>query len=379
MRPNFFSEAYSFPRSIKMPKIIKVFFATNRNPVNNPTVIFGQDFRDNNPRRYVTGSINMVENHPGKPDSAWEPELGSLQLDPPKEATKKKAVGQVAGVQNDLVAFASERMPDAISVNTSADYGLILLPGFASTFINALQRAAQVADEYRSTGIFCFSWPANGRVNLKDYKADQVDAKKSAAAIADALLDLFRFLVSLKKAPKPILNIVAHSMGNYALSHAIQIVRDREPDKIKTDLFTGALLMAADEVDNGLSKADTLAPLVKLSRRVACYYAGGDGALTMSQLVNGNVRLGMVGPRNLINLSDKITSIDCSDVATTVDDKGGSHFRHQYYRLSPHVLRDVRQVLAEVPADQIEGRLAHISNPADGKGWWIPFDPNAAT
>jgi hypothetical protein len=42
-------------------------------------------------------------------------------------------------------------------------------------------------------------------------------------------------------------------------------------------------------------------------------------------------------------------------------------------------LRDVRQVLAEVPADQIEGRLAHISNPADGKGWWIPFDPNAAT
>jgi esterase/lipase superfamily enzyme len=360
-------------------KTIKIYFATNRSPLGSgDPAIFGEDFRDGKPERYVTGSIDVIETHPGKPDSAWSPDLSSLRLDPPKEASRKKGFAAVANAENDLVAFARDRLPGSKSAKEAGDYGLILLPGFASTFVDALQRAAQIADSYRSQELFCFSWPANGRANLKDYKLDQVDARKSAAAIADALLGLFEFLVSLKKAPKPVLNIVAHSMGTYALSYAIQIIRDRAADKIKSDLFAGALLMAADEVDNGLSKADALAPLVRLSKRVACYHAGGDLALTVSQKVNGTVRLGLMGPKSLASLSTKVTAIDCSDVARTLDDRGKSHFNHQYYRLSPQVLNDVRQVLAEVRPDLIEGRLEHLSNPANGKGWWIPFDSGAA-
>lgn len=357
---------------------IKVFFATNRNRLaENDAAMFGENFRDGNERRYVTGSIDLYETRPGKPDTAWTPDVDSLRLDPPREAPEKSLAAS-AEAANDLVAFARNRLPDAKVAAAGRDYGLILLPGFASTFVDAIQRAAQVADEYRSHEIFCFSWPANGRVAPRDYLSDQVDARKSAPALADALLALFQFLVSLDKEPKPVLNIVAHSMGNYALSNAIRIIHDRAPDTIRDDLFTGALLMAADEVDNALSKADTLAPLIRLAKRIACYYAGGDLALTLSQLINGNVRLGMVGPRDLENLSAKITSIDCSDVATTHGDNNESHHRHQYYRLSARVLDDVRQVLAEVPPDRIEGRLPHIANPAGGKGWWIPFDPGAA-
>ena len=65
--------------------------------------------------------------------------------------------------------------------------GSCCCPGFASTFLDAMRRAAQIASAYKAANVFCFTWPANGKVNLDDYQADRVDAEKSGQAIADAL------------------------------------------------------------------------------------------------------------------------------------------------------------------------------------------------
>src|SRR5262249_30322392 len=138
---------------------IKVFFATNRNRLaDTDPAMFGETFRDGNERRYVTGSIDLYETSPGKPDTAWSPDVNSLQLDPPKEAAER-GLAAAARAENDLVAFARNRSAAANVAAAGRDFGLILLPGFASTFVDALRRAAQVADEYRSHEIFCFSWP----------------------------------------------------------------------------------------------------------------------------------------------------------------------------------------------------------------------------
>ena len=149
------------------PTRIHVRFATNRNQIAGGA-LFGNDFANNDPKQYVTGSIDVVRLS-NLPDTGWTPLIDTLVIDPPTprletvladaHPTETPATG--------LVAFADERR-QAQAMAAAPGYGLILLPGFASTFIDALRRAAQIAFAYRAADIFCFSWPANGRVNLAD-------------------------------------------------------------------------------------------------------------------------------------------------------------------------------------------------------------------
>src|SRR5215211_7569223 len=60
---------------------IRVRFATNRNRVTG-AALFGNNFEGNDPKRYVTGSID-VERRSNLPDTGWSPLPGTLVIDPP--------------------------------------------------------------------------------------------------------------------------------------------------------------------------------------------------------------------------------------------------------------------------------------------------------
>jgi esterase/lipase superfamily enzyme len=351
-----------------MPDTIRVRFATNRNPVPGPT-LFGPKFRDNDPKHYVTGSINVIRLS-NLPDTGWVPDPNSLQVDPPIDAAIYQPEIQSG---NDIVSFVRDRVAAELVARAKPSYGLILLPGFDSTFLDSISRAAQVMDNYKAADVFCFSWPSLGILDVPSYKADRVAAAKSANAVADSLRKLFAVLTALK-ANLPVLHIVAHSMGNYALRNAIQLIPVKERSKI---LFESTFLMAADENYDALSKDKELKPLIKLAKKVPVYKNGGDLALSLSNVINGHPRLGAWGPRDLSKLPKTVTSVDCSDVGSTQGDNGESHYGHQYYRLSPWVIKDVLQVLAGISPDKIEGRLAAIPDEG-GRAWWIPYDSGAA-
>ena len=306
----------------------------------------------------------------------WWPDPQTLQVDPPIDAASFQPDERG---RNDIVSFARDRaaadLAMARAARVSAPYGVVLLPGFDSKFLDSMSRAAQVAHAYRAANVFCFSWPSQGRLDVSGYKADRIAAFKSAQAIADSLHKLFAFLAALIKANLPVLHIVAHSIGNYALRNAVQLIPPTERNKT---LFESAFLMAADENDDSLSKATEFKPLIKLAKKVAVYKNGGDIALAASQVINQHSRLGLWGPRNLRTLPATVTSVDCSDVGSTQGDNGESHFGHQYYRLSHWVIKDVKQVLAGVRPDHIEGRLAAIPDDEGGHAWWIPHDTGAA-
>ena len=306
----------------------------------------------------------------------WWPDPQTLQVDPPIDAASFQRDERG---RNDIVSFAWDRaaanLVMARAARLFAAYGVILLPGFDSKFLDSMSRAAQVAHAYRAANVFCFSWPSQGRLDVSGYKADRIAAFKSAQAIADSLHKLFAFLAALIKANLPVLHIVAHSIGNYALRNAVQLIPPTERNKT---LFESAFLMAADENDDSLSKATEFKPLIKLAKKVAVYKNGGDIALAASQVINQHSRLGLWGPRNLRTLPATVTSVDCSDVGSTQGDNGESHFGHQYYRLSHWVIKDVKQVLAGVRPDHIEGRLPAIPDNEGGHAWWIPYDSSAA-
>lgn len=250
---------------------VRVRFATNRNRVKGDA-LFGDMFQNGNPKTYVTGSIEVVRLS-SKPDNGWWPVPSTLIVDPPTTALVRPLVGRSGTMTSatGILEFARSRKEEHDRAKRAVGYGLVLLPGFASTFDDAMRRAAQVCTGYKAEDIFCFSWPANGRVNLDDYRKDRDDALASGDAIADALAQLFAFMVALPEKRRPTLNLVAHSMGTFALRHAIQAIKARYPDLVKNRVFAGALLMAADEDDDALSDASRLRPLLTLARRTAAY------------------------------------------------------------------------------------------------------------
>lgn len=364
---------------------IDVRFATNRNPVAGDA-LFGSTFRNTrDPSEYVTGSIR-VERKSDLPDSGWLADPATLTLDPANEGAEdveeaaEEAASSVAA-DTGIVAFARGQKAAETAAAPAASaaapgYGLVLLPGFASTFLISMSRAAQLAAAYGADTVFCFSWPANGVVSRAEYRRDRVDAEKSGPAIARSLARLFAFVGNAKASDRPRLNIVAHSMGNFALRHAMQNIRKVEPDLLARVIFDGALLMAADDDEDALSAATKLAPILEIAKRVTVYSNGGDLALGGGAWLNLRRRLGHEGPKNLAALPKAVTWIDCSAVGRTSGDGGAEHWGHQYYRLSPQVIRDVAQVLKNQKPADIHPRLKQFG-PLRGRAFIIPFDENA--
>jgi esterase/lipase superfamily enzyme len=369
---------------------IRVRFATNRNRVTG-AALFGNNFEANDPKRYVTGSIDVVRTS-NLPDTGWSPQPKTLVIDPPTIPLVSNVgapLAAAAGMPAEqtpatgIIAFAKVQSAAKTSATAAAaampSFGLVLLPGFASTFLEAMRRAAQIASAYKAANVFCFSWPANGKVNLSDYSEDRRDAEKSGQAIADALAQFLATIEAMPPAQRPTIHVVCHSMGTFAFRAAVQAIGSSHPHLIRIRAFQGALLMAADEDDDALSDPARLRPLLDLARRTTVYIAGGDLALVVSHVVNGRPRMGHHGPRDLASFPQAVTRIDCSDVAATQGDGGETHFSHQYYRLSPRVIADVVQVIAGKPPNQISGRLPDPGGSAGGRAFILPFDSGAGT
>ncbi len=340
---------------------IKVQFSTNRNYVGGLD-IFGSEVRGNT--EYVNGSVDVV-----RYGGQWRIDVGTIIIGPPIRPGSGKFVDE-----NGISAYARKLSgPGSSSKRKSAPgRGLVFIHGFNTDFREAIEDTARLAHLYEVSGAYCVSWPALHveKISIDHYRADKRKATASAQFALSALRELLTFLVSRKKAELPILQIVAHSMGNYVLGQAVQRINAKNSNIVKSDLFEGAILIAADEADNALSRGKPLAPLLKLAKKVAVYYYGSDWALTASRIVNkGWAPLGIWGPRDLANLPGQITSIDCSRVAleNAEDDTG-----HGYLRTAPKVIADIRQVLAGDAPDDIQPRLQNYVDPVPGRAWFIP-------
>ena len=239
---------------------------------------------------------------------------------------------------------------------TEQRHVIAYIHGYANSFENSLLRAAQLQHEYRAGGkepvVFAFSWPSDASTTpFVAYRNDRQDAKMSGVAIARALMRFVEFLRSLdspadREAPRPAcecpIHLVAHSMGNWALRHALLEMGELLNSNRLPRLFENVFLMAADEDDDALEHEDKLRLLLRLGHQTHVYHAANDRALLISDVTKGNPdRLGADGPRNLSNTDDRVSAIDCGEVSYTTLTQG----RHQYYRLRSEVIEDVCNVL----------------------------------
>ncbi|HWB97327.1 MAG TPA: alpha/beta hydrolase, partial [Bryobacteraceae bacterium] len=137
---------------------------------------------------------------------------------------------------------------------------LIFIHGFDNSFEDAIRRAAfnqlwlrECGDPHADTTIIAFSWPSAGKLMGMPphmppdaYRHDQAKAAASAFHLAHFLrvIDQLRAR-QINECPDGRVFLLAHSMGNHALSGAVQLwTGSGDP---REAIFDCAILAAADE------------------------------------------------------------------------------------------------------------------------------------
>jgi esterase/lipase superfamily enzyme len=233
-----------------------VYFATNRNQTRKKPVKFGDRFNDDGPQFYRVGSAR-VDKKSDDPDEGYNLTDVSLQ----DESTSGPPVK--LGSKQIFKKLQKQMRKDGRDI-------LIYIHGFANSFNSTLERAAQIADQYTITRpdgkeyrpyMFAFSWPSNGKVIPPwQYFSDRDDAEASGKAMARSLLRLVEFLEETNTDGEQCaqrLHLVAHSMGNWALRHALQGLRQLAGPGAMRPIFENVFLMAADEDDDALEPGPT--------------------------------------------------------------------------------------------------------------------------
>lgn len=321
--------------------MIRVFFSTNRNPIGDPPTGFGSELGPVDGASLRFGYAEVTDK--------------TLKLKKLCVAPERLVVDDVT---RETPAFGSSETLQAVGrkmANHARDT-LIYIHGFDFTFEDAITRTAQIKQFLAiDLNLFLFTWPSDGeKIPIYSYKSDRDDVMASGDAGARSLVIFDRFIRNLpgEEYCRQRVHLLAHSMGNFALRHAVQGMRWRMGDYLPR-LFSNILLMAADEDNDAFEHANKLKYLPRMAERVAVYHTPRDRALTVSEETKGNPeRLGSDGPETSRRLNDKVSVIDVSGVLDADEDLTN----HQYYRLNQIVRDDMRAVLANTPPHEIPGR-----------------------
>ncbi|WP_027666105.1 alpha/beta fold hydrolase [Rhizobium leguminosarum] len=363
-------------------KKVTVYFATNRMPIagkgSDAIFDFGPDLGpiDGTAVRFGSAEATITK------DGA-EADMGSLYVAPEKLFGPDARRGSRDIFERIRTDMQNKGRPT-----------LVLIHGFSNTFQDALERAAWISHFYGiDANIFVFSWPSLGR-NLPtplpyvDYAHDRQTAEASGIAVARTMQILYDFIDGLQRerlCQQP-LHLIAHSMGVYVLRHALQALMRRpvqpivglpEPNSDQQAFdegrrsttgiptanadanrlrrtFEEIVLAAGDEDDDSFEDSHELRYLPRIARRVTIYHTHRDWILsTLSRVTKFNgPRLGMDGPDNMAAVSDKVASVDVSEVINASEDFQS----HQYYRIFPRVRDDIVAVLGGQANEAINGR-----------------------
>ncbi|ACB51965.1 unknown [Crocosphaera subtropica ATCC 51142] len=333
----------------------KIYFGTNRNLIASDQLDegfdFGSNFSDDGLANLRFGQAEVT----GENFSEYQIQLAPENLfsDPP-----------VLGSQTILRQVSQD-------MREKGEDTLIFIHGFNVSFRQGLTAAAQLHQilTRNDSGNFqppvklnvcLFSWPSDGSLLLSDrnaanaiaYRNDRLDAAASGAGFARSFLKVADFIKGSNRRCQQKLHLIAHSMGNYVLRHALQELKNQVGEQLPR-LFDQILMMAADEDDDAFDRQEKLFDLPRITRRTSVYFNREDLALWTSDRLKGNPpRLGTDGPIQPRQLPRNVYPIDCTRVISRFTDPS----EHGYYLNVPRVVADMRLVLQDEIPDEIPGR-----------------------
>ena len=314
------------PRPVEAtpPDLVEVttYYATNRNPTpqnSEPSKAYGNETESTLhygravvtiPRGHVSGEVEVP--------SLWKLER---DIDPNKHFTLKS----VTPLPTDAARREMAQKLNGLSTKSL----LIFVHGFNTNFRDAALRTAQMAHDLKFPGMaFFYAWPSASLIRA--YWQDE-EAARYSEAVFERLLD------ELHQLPVTDIYIVAHSMGNRVVGHALQtrISLGKDTSRLRE------VLLAAPDINAAIFR-DVIAPKLAgvPNMKTTIYASSSDVALRVSKVVHGFKRLGET--TDGVFTYPGMETVDASSAASMAKAYG-----HLYIMDSPSVLRDIQTLIRQ--------------------------------
>ena len=230
----------------------------------------------------------------------------------------------------------------------------VFIHGYNVTFDAAAKRAAQIAYDMGHSAVpVLFSWPSRGRT--VGYMADTAVVRLSGRRLAMFLEDL------VARSGAETIHIIAHSMGNRALTDALEILALRQGATDESRAVFGQVLFAAPDLD-ALLFAEMARTFRPLARRMTLYASEEDWALASSRKLHGaQPRAGQGGDDLLVE--DSFDSIDMSEL-------GEDMLAHSYFADDSSAIADMATLFwRNAPPGRRCGLEERAGQSPDRPGW----------
>ncbi len=254
----------------------------------------------------------------------------------------------------------------------------VFVHGFNVAFDDAARRTAQIAYDLSFEGapIF-FSWPSQG--SALEYAVDKENSEWAAADLREFLMDV------AERSGAEQVHLIAHSMGNRALTYALRGMFVGQPDskpaatedrQAATDPKPAArrrlkqkfnqIVLTAPDIDAEIFKTQIVPAVTRVADRVTLYASSHDTALALSKKINGHPRAGDSGAGLVV-----VKGIDTIDVSAVDTSLVG----HSYYGSSDTVLTDIWDLIKSAKSPDMRDYL-RPRDYAGGLKYWV-FEPTA--
>jgi esterase/lipase superfamily enzyme len=261
--------------------ILPVFFATDR--AQEPTVNRLAYGGDRGHRLELGQAIVAIPrlHQVTQVERPWKVRLPYLNVDlyeAAEDPSKNVTILKLSTMAGDaLAASAKDRLSKS---QRSKDAAFVFIPGFNTSFDNAIFRTALLAYDLNFDGVpFVYSWPSSGEVQRYTY--DRMSAEQ-----AEPYLSEFLKFVREKSGAKRV-SIIAYGMGNAPLLAVLRQMRASNPSEAAID----QLVLVGPDIDRDQFKAE-IAMIRGIAKDTTLYVTSSDPALDVSRAFWNHARAG---------------------------------------------------------------------------------------
>jgi esterase/lipase superfamily enzyme len=304
---------------------VRIYYATDRARTEEtlPAKVYGGDRGE---LELGTATVSIPEIH--KPGRIEKPSIWTFDF---REDPERHIVLLSVTPKTDEDVFAEMRAQVAETGKVEA---FVFVHGFNVPFHEAAQRTAQMAYDMNFDGLpILYSWPS--RSSLLAYIADTAVVNLSGRRLSRFLEDV------VAKSGAQRIHLIAHSMGNRALTDALELFALRY--RGSQPAFDQVLFTAPD-LDAGLF-SEMMKTIRVTARRITLYASNKDWALAVSRRLHGDSPRAGQGGRNILHVAD-VDSIDMTEI-------GEDMLKHSYYANNPSALTDILSLFwRDAPPDK---------------------------
>ncbi len=321
---------------------VQVFYGTDRKRTGSqkPGEFYGGD---RGKLEYGTCRVSIPEDHRmGEMESPvwWKLEF----KENPEKHVSLRNVNPVA--KNLFFADLKKEIQ-----NAKRKQAFVFVHGYNVTFADAARRTAQMAYDLKFAGAPVFySWPSEA--DVKKYPVDEANVEWATPDLKEFLED-----VAEKSGAEDVF-LIAHSMGNRALTSAMGLFAEK-PDSKAVSVFR-EIILAAPDIDADVFRKDIAPRMLKLNKRVTLYASSRDKALNLSQTFHKYPRAG--DAEDGLVVMPGLDTIDVTNVDT-------SFMGHSYFGDNKSIITDIYYLIKE--AKPAKERFPLKKEQKDNLIYWI--------